>query len=49
MIVSIQEADLESDLTDLRNVPLAEIVGRGLAGTGTIPARDDISAFNSSI
>lgn len=49
MSISIQEADLESSLADLREVPLAEIDGSALTGTGRILSLDDISAFNSSI
>jgi hypothetical protein len=46
---SIQETELESNLADLRDIPLAEIADAQLVGVGTIPARDDISAFNSSL
>jgi hypothetical protein len=46
---SIQDAELESNLADLRDIPLADIAGPELAGVGAIPARDDISAFNSSL
>ncbi|HLK02360.1 MAG TPA: hypothetical protein VKU39_20960 [Streptosporangiaceae bacterium] len=49
MSFSIQEADLESNLADLRGIPLTEIPDMVLADTGTIPDRDEVSAFNSSI
>jgi hypothetical protein len=46
---SIQDAELESNLTDLRDIPLAEIARPELVGVGAITVRGDISAFNSSL
>ena len=45
MSIPVLDADIESELADMRDVPLSEISG----GSCQIPARDDISAFNSSI
>jgi hypothetical protein len=45
MSIPVLDADIESELADVRDVPLSEISG----GSCQIPARDDISAFNSSI
>jgi hypothetical protein len=45
MSIPVLDADIESELADMRGVPLAEIPGDSCQ----IPARDDISAFNSSI
>lgn len=49
MSFSIQEADLESNLTDLRGISITELTDLVMAEAGAIPARDEISAFNSSI
>jgi hypothetical protein len=45
MSIPVLDADIESELADIRDVPLAEISGDSCQ----IPSRDGISAFNSSI
>lgn len=45
MSIPVWDADIKSELADMRDMPLSEISG----GSCQIPERDAISPFNSSI